>query len=86
MLPLACHEKINALPELAGAERQHFSRLLFISDQNIILVFALLLGAVLERGHAVAVLLVVEPLALVLETIGPLGNAVAGALVLRNIL
>ena len=44
--------------------------LLFVGrDEDVVLVLALLPGAVLERGHAVAVLLVIVPLALVLQAV-----------------
>lgn len=51
------------------------------SDEDVVLVLALLFGAVLEGGDAVTVLFVVVPFTFVLESVGPLGDAEAASLV-----
>lgn len=53
----------------------------YSTDQDIIFVFSLFLGAIGKDSAAVAVPLVICPLAFVLHTVGALADAEAGALV-----
>lgn len=70
---------VHLLPSFCVSDR--YELLPYSTDQNIIFVFPLFLGAVGEQGAAVAMPLVVDPLALVLHAVGPLADAEAVALV-----
>ena len=74
------HSGINALAELGRPDEEEVL-LLVAGDEDVVLVLALLPRPVLERGHAVAVLAVVEPLPFVLETVAALADAEPAALV-----
>ena len=50
-------------------------------DQDVVLVFALLPGAVLEGGDPVSIFPIVEPLPLVLQPVRPLADPEPAALV-----
>jgi len=74
------HRRLYPLAELGGSDQEEMLFLL-AGDENVVLVLSLLLTAVPERRHAVAVLAIVEPLALVSQPVAPLGYAEAGSLV-----
>lgn len=63
---------IHLLTDLAGPQRDEVLPL--AADQDVLLVLALLLGAVGERHAAVAVALVVGPFSLVLQPVRALAH------------
>lgn len=73
------HAPIHLLPDLGALQR--YDALLHALDEDVVAVFALLLLAVGQRGAAVAVPQVVQPLTLVLQPAGALADSVARALV-----
>ena len=66
------HRIVNLLSYFLRADHEF---LLFVWDEVIVLVLALLARAILESGDAVSMAPIVEPLALVLEAVRPLANA-----------
>lgn len=74
------HRGVYPLAKLGRAYEEQVP-LLLAGDEDVVLVLALLLGVVAECRHAVAVLAIVKPLALVAQTVAALGDAEARALV-----
>ena len=72
--------RVHPLAELGRADEEEVP-LLVAGDEHVVLVLALLDGAVGLGGDAVAVLAVVVPLSLVLEAVGALAHAEAAPLV-----
>jgi len=71
--------RVYSLSQLGGSDEEF--ALFRGGDEDVVLVFALLLGAVLEGGDTVAGLFVVEPLSLVLESVAAIADAESRPLV-----
>ena len=58
---------VNFFSNFLGSDNKFF---LLVGYEQIVLVFALFTGAILERGDTIAMTSIVQPLAFILEAVG----------------